>query len=137
VAAVTAVVAAPASSSNAATGAAAMAAPTGSIGIRLLGVSGAPSTDPLARVYIIDHVHPGTTIHRQIEAVNTTTAALPVTIYPDAATIIHGAFVGSAGHTANDLSSWTSVSPGRAEIPARQVRNCDDHHRRSQRGIAR
>jgi hypothetical protein len=86
----------------------------------LLGIPGVdPSANPLARVYIIDHVHPGTTIHRQIEAVNTTTAALPVTIYPDSATITDGAFVGSAGHTASDLSSWTSVTPSRAVIPAR------------------
>jgi hypothetical protein len=116
--AVTALVATPASPATAAAGPAAPAAPAGSIGVRLLGLPGAPSANPLARVYIIDHVHPGTTIHRQIEAVNTTTAALPVTIYPDAATITKGAFVGSAGHAANDLTSWTSVSPSRAEIPA-------------------
>jgi hypothetical protein len=116
---VTVVVAVSASSSTATTGPAAATAPAGSIGVRLLPLPGAPSANPLARIYIIDHVHPGTTIHRQIEAVNTTAAALPVTMYPDAASITQGAFVGAAGDTANDLTTWTSVSPSQAEIPAR------------------
>ena len=29
-----------------------------------------------------------------------------------------GSFLGAAGHTANDLSTWTSVSPGASDVPA-------------------
>jgi hypothetical protein len=31
--------------------------------------------------------------------------------------ITSGSFLGAAGHTANDLSFWTSVQPGASDVP--------------------
>jgi ice-binding like protein/Big-like domain-containing protein len=92
--------------------------PAGSIGLRLLDAPVSAGNDPRARIYIVDHLAPGTVIHRRIEVSNTTTSTTHVSLYPAAATIADGSFLGEAGHTANDLSSWTSVSPGDYDIVA-------------------
>jgi hypothetical protein len=115
----TAGVAAPAGASATAAGPAGRAAIPGSLGLRLLNVPFSARADPRARLYILDHLHPGTVIHRLIEASNTTASTMPISLYPAAATIANGSFVGAAGHTPNDLSTWTSVSPGAADIRAR------------------
>jgi hypothetical protein len=93
----------------------------GSIGLRLVEVPEASADDPRARLYIVDHLPPGTVIERQIEISNTTAAAAQVHLYSAAATIDDGAFVGSEGATPNELSTWTSVAPGTVEIPAAGV----------------
>ncbi|MEP7054330.1 MAG: peptidase [Actinomycetota bacterium] len=90
----------------------------GSIGVRLLDVPSASTDDPRARLYIVDHLAPGTTIVRRIEITNTTTAIAHVAAYASAATIERATFLGSAGHRANDLSNWTSVTPAAPDIPA-------------------
>ena len=74
--------------------------------------------DPRARVYIVDHLAPGTVIHRRIEVSNTTDSVAKVSLYASAASITKGSFVGAPGHTANDLSTWTSVTPAAPDIPA-------------------
>jgi hypothetical protein len=116
--AVGAVVATPAVAATPPTRRAGHAPIAGSLGVQLRDVPAAEAADPLARLYIIDHVHPGTVIHRLIEVSNTTAATMPILLYPAAATIDDGAFVGAAGHTPNDLSTWTSVSPEASEVPA-------------------
>lgn len=104
------------------TGAAPATAPRGavggSIGLRLVDVPTAVRNDPRARVYIVDHLPPGTVIHRRIEVSNTTASVMHVVLYPAAAAIANGAFLGSAGHTPNELSTWAAVSPGSADVPA-------------------
>jgi hypothetical protein len=102
----TSVVAAPAQASN------------GSFGVQLLDVPTSARLDPRARLYIADHVAPGTVIHRRILVSNSTTSATDVAVYPAAATIANGTFVGSAGHTKNELSTWTSVRPDAPRIRA-------------------
>ena len=97
---------------------AATAAAAGSIGLRLVDVPLAARGDPRARLYIVDHLAPGTVIHRRIEVSNTTASTVHVVLYPAAATIANGSFLGAAGHTPNDLSTWTSVSPGASDVPA-------------------
>jgi hypothetical protein len=87
-----------------------------SIGIRLVDVPVKAVDDPRARVYIVDHLKPGTTIQRRVEVSNTSRAQL--SLYAAAASIDNGAFTGAAAHTANDLTSWTTVTPGKPEIPA-------------------
>jgi hypothetical protein len=94
------------------------AAPAGSIGVQLLDVPLAAYADPRARLYIIDHLHPGTTIHRRIEISNTTASSMHIVTYPAAATVSQGAFVGAASHTPNELSTWTSVLPRASNIPS-------------------
>ena len=90
----------------------------GSIGLRLVDVPTSASGDPRAQVYIVDHLAPGTVIERRIEISNTTDSAARIALYPAAATIERGAFLGAEGHTPNDLSTWTSILPGAIDIPA-------------------
>jgi hypothetical protein len=114
----TAVVAAPASATTGAPGPAPHEAAAGSIGVRLVDVPATAGKDPRAQVYITDHLAPGTVIRRRIEVSNTSASTTPVALYAAAAAIAHGSFLGGAGHTADELSTWTSVSPGAAAIPA-------------------
>ena len=116
-AALTAAVGAPVSVSTAAPVAIARAATAGSIGVQLLDVPATAQSDPRARLYIIDRLHPGTIIHRRIEISNTTASTVHVVSYPAAATISQGAFVGAAAHTPNELSTWTSVLPATSDVP--------------------
>lgn len=85
--------------------------------MRLLDVPADAATNPRARVYIVDNLTPGTTIHRRIEVSNTTRAELHVAVYAAAATISKGSFVGSVAHTANDLSTWTTVNRPTLDVP--------------------
>jgi MYXO-CTERM domain-containing protein len=115
--AVTAMVVGPVSTSGAAPSPSARAT-RGSIGLRLVDVPITAKTDPRARIYIVDHLAPGTVIHRLIEVSNSTGSVARVVLYPAAATIAGGSFLGAAGHTPNDLSTWTSVRPGASDVPA-------------------
>ncbi|MDQ1747868.1 MAG: hypothetical protein QOD07_2131 [Frankiaceae bacterium] len=94
------------------------ASTAGSIGIRLLDAPLAGRADPRARIYIVDHLPPGTVIRRHVQISNTTSTTAHVSVYSAAATISNGTFLGAAGRTANDLSTWTSVSPGSLDLPA-------------------
>jgi hypothetical protein len=95
-------------------------APTtvGTIGVRLLEEPAAASDDPRARLYLVDNLAPGAVIHRQIEVSNTTTSPQHAVLYSAAASIANGAFIGAAGHTTNDISTWTSVTPAAVDVPA-------------------
>jgi len=96
----------------------ATAASPGSIGLRLVDIPVSTRNDPRAQLYIVDHLAPGTVIHRRIEVSNTTARATRVLLYAAAAGISKGSFLGAAGHTRNDLSTWTSLSPGAPIVPA-------------------
>ncbi len=89
-----------------------------SIGLRLVDVPVADRDDPRARVYIVDHLAPGAIIHRRIEISNSSPSRLHVALYSAATTIAPGSFIGASGHTRNELSTWTSVSPSASEVPA-------------------
>lgn len=89
--------------------------PTG-IGIRLVDAPVATRDDPRARVYIIDHVKPGATVKRRIEVSNDTGKPTHVAVYPAAASIQDGSFVGLQGDTPNELSTWTTVSTPRLRL---------------------
>lgn len=93
-------------------------ATAGGIGLRLVDAPADAADDPRARLYVVDHLAPGTVIDRRIEVSNTTDSTTHVILYAAAATIDHGSFLGSAGHTPNDLSTWTSVTPNVSDIPA-------------------
>jgi hypothetical protein len=112
--ALTLLVGAPAIASAAAAG----PATAGGIGLRLVDAPVSARDDPRARIYIVDHLAPGTTINRRIEVSNTTASVVHVVLYPAAATIAGGSFIGSAGRSPNDLSTWTSVLPDTADVPA-------------------
>ena len=90
----------------------------GGIGLRLLDVPVSERNDPRARLYIIDRLAPGAMDDRRIEVSNTTASAVHVDLFAAAATIEHGSFLGLAGRTSDELSSWVSVLPGASEVPA-------------------
>jgi hypothetical protein len=92
-------------------------ASTGGIGLRLVDIPVNTHGDDRALLYIVDHLAPGSTIHRRIEVSNTTDTTAHVALYAAAATIDHDAFLGSEGHTANALSTWTMVEPGAVNVP--------------------
>ncbi len=94
---------------------AADAEPTG-IGIRLVDAPVATRDDPRARVYIIDHVKPGTMIERRIEVSNDTGKQTDVAVYPSAAELMDGSFVGLEADTPNELTTWTKVSTPRVPL---------------------
>jgi hypothetical protein len=66
----------------------------------------------------VDHLAPGAVIHRRIEVSNTTASTAHISLYPAAASIQEGSFLGAAGHTPNDVSSWTSLDPETSDLPA-------------------
>ncbi|GII33515.1 COG1361 family protein [Planotetraspora mira] len=89
----------------------------GSLGIRLLEASSNRSDDPRARLYIVDHINPGTTISRRFEITNTSSTAQHIAIFPGAAEIRGNAFVPSADRDANELSSWVAVDRPQVVAP--------------------
>ena len=84
--------------------------PTG-IGIRLTEAPSDRAADPRALAYIVDHVEPGTTIHRQIEVSNGTGERAELALYPTGAGIDGGAFRAAEGRTTNEVAGWISVEP--------------------------
>ncbi|SDO20894.1 hypothetical protein SAMN04515671_0149 [Nakamurella panacisegetis] len=93
-------------------------APSAGIGIRLIDAPTDAKDDPRAHVYIVDHLNPAAVIHRRIELSNRTSTPVQVSLYAAAADVTGGSFVGAAGHTPNELSSWTSTQPGLVDLPA-------------------
>jgi hypothetical protein len=81
-----------------------------SFGIRLVDAPVSEAPDSRAWRYIIDNLHPGTVIHRRVEVDNKSPGVARVRVYADAATIKGGEFVGDAGQTRSELTTWTSVS---------------------------
>jgi hypothetical protein len=96
----------------------AASADPGGIGLRLVDVPSAASDDPRAQVYVVDHLAPGTVIHRRLEVSNTTAGPAHLELYPAAAAIEDGVFLGADARSANDLSTWTLVVPDAVDLPA-------------------
>jgi hypothetical protein len=90
------------------------------LGIRLVDVPTTAADDPRARSYIVDHLRPGATIQRRVEVVNGTAKPVRVSVYPAAAGVSKDGFVGAAGHTQNDVASWTTVEPATLGLAARE-----------------
>jgi hypothetical protein len=84
-------------------------APPGSFGVRLVDVPVSEAGNPRALRYIIDYLPTGTVIHRRILVVNDEARTARFTVYPDAAFITGGQFVGYSGATRNELTNWVSV----------------------------
>ena len=110
--------------SIAVTGLAATAAPIplaatggGHIGLRLLDEPAEAVNDPRARVYIVDRMAPGATIHRRIDVTNTTSTTAHAVVYAAGAAVSGGSFLPSVGHNQNDLSGWTSITPASVDVP--------------------
>ena len=86
--------------------------PQPGVGIRLAEAPTALKDDPRAQLYVIDHVNPGATITRRIGVSNGTDRTVTLQLYPAAASVENGAFTVVEGRSTNELTSWTSVTPG-------------------------
>jgi hypothetical protein len=81
----------------------------GTFGIRLVDVPVSEADNPRALRYIIDYLPVGTVIHRRILILNQEPRTAYFSVYPDAAQVSNGLFVGDAGATRNELTTWISV----------------------------
>jgi hypothetical protein len=82
----------------------------GTFGIRLVDIPVSEADNPRAYRFIIDHLNPGTTIHRRVQIANLTPSAARITVYPDAAIIRGGYFIGDVGQTPSYLTTWITMS---------------------------
>ncbi len=98
-------------------GAWAQPAPAETVGIRLVDAPASRRDDPRARLYIVDHLAPGTTIHRRLEVSNTTRRRQRIELYAAATEVRGGSFIGLDGRTPNEPSRWTTVDPGVLDLP--------------------
>jgi hypothetical protein len=78
-------------------------------GVQLFDVPVPDAHNPRGLRYIIDYLPSGTVIHRRILIVNQESRRAHFTVYPDAARITHGVFIGDAGQTRSELTSWIRV----------------------------
>jgi hypothetical protein len=92
--------------------ASASASPTpgaGSFGVRLFDIPDGDAHNFRSMEYITDFLHPGSVISRRILAVNKEARTVRFTVYPDAAQITKGHFVGETGETRSELTTWIHV----------------------------
>jgi hypothetical protein len=76
--------------------------------------------DPRARTTIVDHVAPGTTFTRKLEATNGDNAAFSVRMYVRPATISGGGFA-IDDNNPGEVQDWATVTPTTATVPAKGV----------------
>ncbi|HZP15587.1 MAG TPA: hypothetical protein VFA96_07180 [Nocardioides sp.] len=88
------------------------------IGLRLVDSTTSRTDDPRARSYIVDHVPPATTIRRQVEVRNDTGQPRTIALYAAAADVGGGEFRFGDDRAANELTSWTTVSPPSLQLDA-------------------
>jgi hypothetical protein len=74
--------------------------------------------DPRARLYIVDHTAPGSTIRRRVEVSNMTSTRQEIAVYAAAAEPREGAFTIADGRTSNELTTWVSLDPAAVDLPA-------------------
>ena len=94
----------------------------GGIGIRLMEAPVSGRDDPRAYRYIVDHVPPGTTLHRRIEISNDSGQAQSVDMAAGPAVIDHGEFSWAGDATANELTSWISFDAGTQRLRSGEKR---------------
>jgi hypothetical protein len=93
--------------------------PPAHFGIRLLQVPASEANDPRARLYIIDRLAPGTTVHREFQVANESSQPVTLSVYPAAASIGNGVFQFAAGHTQNEMTTWIKISRGTVALAPR------------------
>jgi hypothetical protein len=90
------------------------------LGIQLLEAPTALAKDPRAHIYIIDHLAPGTVIHRKVQVNNGTSRPLDVSLYAAGSDIRDGLWSPFDGHQQDELSQWTTVEPSSVHLDAGQ-----------------
>jgi hypothetical protein len=86
-------------------------------GVRLVDVPVSEAHNPRALRYIIDYLPAGTVIHRRILVLNDESRTAHFRVYPDAAQITKGKFIGDAGHTRSELTGWISIAHPKVTLP--------------------
>ncbi|GAB3957215.1 hypothetical protein [Micromonospora vulcania] len=86
------------------------------ISIRLLDIPAKRAEDPRARVYVIDHLKPGTTISRRAEVRNDSPETQKIELYAGAASVENNTFTVADGRTGNELSGWTRLKTAALEL---------------------
>jgi hypothetical protein len=97
---------------------AAHAAPTG-VAIKLLEAPTNRRDDPRARLYIVDHLAPGTTIRRRVQVENRTAQPQHLRVYAGSAEVGKGGFFFHEGSTPNELTEWISFDQPSFDLPAK------------------
>ncbi|GII84955.1 hypothetical protein Ssi03_29450 [Sphaerisporangium siamense] len=93
------------------------AAPGGRIGIGLAEIPASRIDDPRARVYIDDHVNPGTTFHRRLKVYNISAKPRHITLYAGGAAIKDHRFTFAPPSTGNELASWITLDRTELDLP--------------------
>ena len=93
---------------------------SGGIGIGLINVPESFAHSKNSSEWILERLWPATTTVREFQVINSTSKPMFVVIYPGAATNEQGNFVGAPRGVQNELSSWITVTPKSATIPAHQ-----------------
>lgn len=94
----------------------ARAAGDGNLSIRLTEAPSSRQDDPRARIYIVDHLAPGTTITRHVEVTNDSPVSRRVSIYPGPSRILDDAWSPLERGATSELTSWTSVGLERVRL---------------------
>ncbi|GGM03575.1 MULTISPECIES: hypothetical protein [Micromonospora] len=81
----------------------------GSIGIQLLEASADRHDDPRAKVYIVDHMKPGTEMTRRFAVTNTSPRPQRITMSVGTAEIRDNKFVPSTDPQVNELPEWVRI----------------------------
>lgn len=79
------------------------------IGVKLLEAPTNRRDDPRARLYIVDHLVPGSTIKRRVQVSNGTKEHRQVKMYAGAAGVGKDGFSFAEGPERTELTSWTSI----------------------------
>jgi hypothetical protein len=79
-------------------------------GVRLVDVPVSEAHNPRGLRYIIDYLPPGAVIHRRILVQNEGSRTGHFTVYPDTARITRGSFIGDAGETRSELTTWITIA---------------------------
>jgi hypothetical protein len=92
-------------------------------GVRLVDAPIDEKNNPRGLRYIIDALPAGSVIHRRIMIINDEPGTAHLTVYPGAAVITGGKFIGGSGHASNELTSWitlqhpsVTLGPGQSAI---------------------
>ncbi|MDA1361895.1 hypothetical protein O1R50_19870 [Glycomyces luteolus] len=96
------------------------AADSGSVGIRLVAQSDAASGER-DQLYLVDHVSPGTEIHREVEVQNASDHPQHIELYPAAASVHDGEFTADDGPGGNDLSEWASLEASSLDLEPGEI----------------
>lgn len=80
------------------------------IRLRLIDAPVRARADSRAWRYIIDHLAPGSVIHRRVEVANLTGSPRHLSLYAAAGDVRSGRFQFAPGRTSNELSTWTATN---------------------------